>query len=96
MLGATDGTTGLERVRRVRPDVVLLDLMMPGMNGWQVYAQIKADGDLKSIPIIVLTATHAKELDARLVRSDSYVAKPFTADEILAAVGRVLGGREWE
>ncbi len=56
LTGATGGAEGLEAVRRIKPDLVLLDLMMPGMDGWEVYQQMKADEDLKHIPVIIVTA----------------------------------------
>jgi threonine synthase len=59
---ATDGAAGLELVRQVQPDVIITDLMMPGMDGFEVIDTLKADPDLNRIPIIVLTA---KELTPR-------------------------------
>src|SRR3989337_4566126 len=56
VLGANGGVEGLEAVRREKPDLVLLDLMMPDMDGWEVYQQIKADPARRAIPVVVLTA----------------------------------------
>jgi len=56
LIGAMGGREGLDAIRRVKPDLVLLDLMMPDMDGWEVYQQIKADNELKRIPVIVVTA----------------------------------------
>jgi CheY-like chemotaxis protein len=56
VVGALTGREGLETVRRVKPDLILLDLMLPDMDGWQVYQQIKADPELRHIPIQVITA----------------------------------------
>lgn len=55
-VGALTGREGLETVRRVKPSLILLDLMLPNMDGWQVYQQIKADPELRHIPIKVITA----------------------------------------
>jgi len=54
--GATGGTEGLKMIREEHPDLVLLDLMMPDMDGWEVYQQIKADEKTRDIPVIVATA----------------------------------------
>jgi glucose-6-phosphate isomerase/ActR/RegA family two-component response regulator len=56
LVGAVGGREGLETIRRVKPDLVLLDLMMPDMDGWEVYQQMKADEELKDIPVVVVTA----------------------------------------
>jgi CheY-like chemotaxis protein len=56
LIGAVGGQEGLEIVRREKPDLVLLDLMMPDMDGWEVYQRMKADVELKDIPVIVVTA----------------------------------------
>jgi CheY-like chemotaxis protein len=56
LIGAVGGQEGLEAVRREKPDLVLLDLMMPDMDGWEVYQRMKADVELKDIPVIVVTA----------------------------------------
>jgi DNA-binding response OmpR family regulator len=93
-IGALGGREGLETVRRVKPDLVLLDIMMPGMGGWAVHRQMKADDALKSIPIIVVTAlgrssAMARGLDINSV--DGYVVKPFRPQELLQSIGEVLG-----
>jgi two-component system response regulator VicR len=56
LVGAVGGREGLDTVRKLKPDLVLLDLMMPDMDGWEVYQQMKADEELKTIPAIVVTA----------------------------------------
>ncbi len=62
LIGAVGGREGLGTVREVKPDLVLLDLMMPDMDGWEVYQQMKADEDLSTIPVIVVT-TKAQSID---------------------------------
>jgi len=67
VVGALTGREGLETVRRVKPDLILLDLMLPDMDGWELYRQIKADPELRHIPIQVVTA-RAEGIDDALRR----------------------------
>jgi two-component system response regulator VicR len=94
LIGAMGGREGLEAVRRIKPDLVLLDLMMPDMDGWEVYQQMKADEELKNIPVIVVTAKAQsidKVLGLHIAKVDDYVTKPFGPQELLQSVERVLG-----
>ena len=93
LIGAMGGREGLDAIRRVKPDLVLLDLMMPDMDGWEVYQQIKADDELKRIPVIVVTAKAQsidKVLGLHIAKVDDYVTKPFGPQELLQSVERVL------
>jgi len=93
LVGAVGGREGLETVRRVRPDLVLLDLMMPDMDGWEVYQQMKADEELRDIPVIVVTAKAQsidKVLGLHIAKVDDYVTKPFGPQELWESVSRVL------
>ncbi len=97
LIGAMGGREGLEAVRRVRPDLVLLDLMMPDMDGWEVYQQMKADEELSNIPVIVVTAKAQsidKVLGLHIAKVDDYVTKPFGPQELLQSVERVLSKQE--
>ena len=85
---ASDGAEALEKVPLFTPDVVLLDYMMPRMNGLEVLRRLRADDKWKSLPVILLTAKAAQEdkvtgLDAG---ADDYVIKPFDSFELLARV----------
>jgi DNA-binding response OmpR family regulator len=94
LVGAVGGREGLETVRKLKPDLVLLDLMMPDMDGWEVYQQMKADDELKSIPVIVVTAKAQsidKVLGLHIAKVDDYVTKPFGPQELLQSVKKVLG-----
>jgi len=94
LIGAMGGREGLETVRRVKPDLVLLDLMMPDIDGWEVYQQMKADPALKDIPVIVVTAKAQsidKVLGLHIAKVDDYVTKPFGPQELLQSVEKVLG-----
>jgi DNA-binding response OmpR family regulator len=94
LVGAVGGREGLETVRRLKPDLVLLDLMMPDMDGWEVYQQMKADEELRNIPVIVVTAKAQsidKVLGLHIAKVDDYVTKPFGPQELLQSVNKVLG-----
>jgi DNA-binding response OmpR family regulator len=93
LVGAVGGREGLDTVRKLKPDLVLLDLMMPDMDGWEVYQQMKTDDDLKTIPVIVVTAKAQsidKVLGLHIAKVDDYVTKPFGPQELLQSVGKVL------
>jgi two-component system phosphate regulon response regulator PhoB len=87
-----DGEDGLEGVRRSAPDLVLLDLMLPGLDGIEVCRRLKQDPVTRSIPIVMVTAK-GEESDAVLglgVGADDYVRKPFSPKELVARVSAVL------
>ena len=86
VIGATGGVEGLKMVREEKPDLVLLDLMMPDMDGWEVYQQIKADEKTKGIPVIVVTAK-AQSIDKVL---GLHIAKPFSPQDLLNSIEKVL------
>jgi DNA-binding response OmpR family regulator len=94
LIGAVGGREGLEVVRKIKPKLVLLDLMMPDIDGWEVYQQMKADEELSHIPVIVVTAKAQsidKVLGLHIAKVDDYVTKPFGPQELLASVNKVLG-----
>jgi DNA-binding response OmpR family regulator len=91
--GAAGGVEGLKMIRQEAPDLVLLDLMMPDMDGWEVYQQMKAHDELKGIPVIVVTAKAQsidKVLGLHIAKVDDYITKPFGPQELLDSVERVL------
>jgi len=93
VLGALSGPEGLDIIRQHQPDLVLLDLMLPGMGGWAVYQHMKADQATSDIPVIVVTAK-AEGIDEVLAKHiakvDGYVKKPFSPQELLDSIDRVL------
>ncbi|MEJ2265262.1 MAG: response regulator [Anaerolineales bacterium] len=93
VIGATGGREGLDAVRKELPDLVLLDLMMPDMDGWQVYQQMKAGEPTRDIPVIVVTAKAQsidKVLGLHIAKVDDYISKPFSPQELAESVERVL------
>jgi DNA-binding response OmpR family regulator len=93
VLEASDGPTGLDSARRSRPDVILLDVMMPGLDGWQVAEELLDDESTSGIPIVFLTARaelrdRARGLD---VGGIDYVTKPFNPIELASLVRELLG-----
>ena len=96
VLGADGGIEGLELVKRELPDLVLLDLMMPDMDGWDVYQQMKSDENTRHIPVIVVTAKAQsidKVLGLHIAKVEDYIAKPFSPQELLDSVEKVLANR---
>ncbi|MGI6207212.1 MAG: response regulator transcription factor [Anaerolineae bacterium] len=94
--GCTNGPSGLAAAQESRPDVILLDLMMPGMGGWEVFRRLRQDASLADIPVIVVTARAQnidKMLGLHIARVDDYVTKPFGPQELLDRVGAVLARR---
>ena len=92
--GAEGGREGLRSMQENPPDLVLLDLMMPDMDGWEVYRQIKANDQLKDIPVIAVTAKAQgidRVLGLHIAGMDDFITKPFGPKELVASVERVLG-----
>lgn len=93
VIGASGGREGLDVVRQTLPDVVLLDLMMPDMDGWDVYQQMKADEVTRQIPVIVVTAKAQnidKVLGLHIAKVEDYISKPFSPQELVVSLERVL------
>jgi CheY-like chemotaxis protein len=92
VIEAVNGEEGLELAKRERPDLILMDLSLPVMDGWEATKQIKANDDLRSIPVIALTA-HAMvgdEEKAVAAGCDDYLAKPLDEDELMTKVAKFL------
>jgi two-component system response regulator VicR len=94
--GAEGGKAGLQAMQTTPPDLVLLDLMMPDMDGWDVYQKMKADVLTRNIPIIVVTASGQaidREFGLHIAKVDDYIVKPFSPQDLLTSVDRVLGAK---
>jgi DNA-binding response OmpR family regulator len=93
VIGAAGGREGLDIIRDVVPDLVLLDLMMPDIEGWDVYQQIRADEATKHIPVIVVTAKAQnidKVLGLHIAKVNDYISKPFSPQDLVTSVEKVL------
>ena len=91
---ASDGREALDKIGTLKPDLVILDVMMPKMDGLEVCRHLKADPKLASIPVILLSA-RAQDLDIREgldIGANAYLTKPFDPVELLDVVGRLLSG----
>ena len=92
--GAMGGKDGLDAILAIKPDLVLLDLMMPDMDGWEVYQQMKADEEMKQIPVVVVTAKAQsidKVLGLHIAKVDDYITKPFGPEDLRSSIERILG-----
>jgi DNA-binding response OmpR family regulator len=95
LLEASDGEEAMRLIRENTPDLVVLDVMMPGMSGWEICKAIREDGDLSSIGIIMLTGIGERlnEMTSPLYGADAHLDKPFELSALDEAVTRVLGER---
>ncbi len=92
-VAALDGRTALDVIRQAKPDVVLLDLMMPDVSGWEVYRQMKAHRETRDIPVIVVTVLDRRWSERRGLDPadvEGYVVKPFVPRELVREIHRTL------
>jgi CheY-like chemotaxis protein len=90
---AATGDEALELARELAPDVIVLDLMLPGRSGLDVLAELRSDEAIRDTPVVVMTAwTHAQEA-ALASGADRFLAKPFEPDELKALVDELVSGR---
>ena len=90
---AADGAAGIEAAARERPDLILMDLSLPGVDGWEATRRLKAEPETEAIPVIALTA-HAMQGDeerARACGCDDYLTKPIDEDQLFGKLARLLG-----
>jgi DNA-binding response OmpR family regulator len=91
--GVGNGRDGLSVIEEIQPDLVLLDLMMPDMDGWEVYQSMRANESMRQVPVIVLTAKAQsidKVLGLHIAKVDDYITKPFSPGELIQSVRKVL------
>lgn len=92
VISAGDGQEALEKVRKAKPDLIILDLMLPKIDGYKVCRMLKFDDKYKNVPIILFTA-RAQQSDMKLgeeVGADAYLVKPFEAEVLLAKIEELL------
>lgn len=90
-----DSVIAVDKIREIRPDLVLLDIMMPKITGFDLCSQIKSDPELKAIKVVFLTA---KDMDftrkkAEDLQADGFIAKPFSPKELLSFINELLGNQ---
>jgi two-component system alkaline phosphatase synthesis response regulator PhoP len=92
VLTANDGESAWQLIRRERPDLVVLDLMLPGRDGWDITRRVRADEQLANMPIVLLTARvdDRDKIEGFELGADDYITKPFNAPEVVARVRAVL------
>lgn len=92
---AENGREGLEKAQKLVPDLIITDLMMPGMDGLEVCRQVRSNEIINHIPIIVVTAkiTEEERIEGIAAGADAYLSKPFNADELRTRVEKLLEGR---
>ncbi len=95
---AYDGNEGLQKARQFKPDLILLDVMMPEKDGWTVLQEIRQDPELKETPVVMLTALSQATDIARGWESgvDCYLTKPFDPLEMIEICKRILQAQEFD
>jgi len=92
VITAADGEEAIERAKKEKPDLVVLDIMMPKVDGFEACRRLKADPETSPIPVILLTAK-GREVDRRMgmeVGADDYIVKPFSPNKLIEKIGSFL------
>ena len=89
---ASDGESGLEKAREMRPDVIVLDLNLPGIDGKQVIQMLRNDGPLRGVPILVVTGDDDQDAQSAVeLGADGYLTKPVEFDDLIHAIDKLMG-----
>jgi two-component system, cell cycle response regulator DivK len=98
VIEAADGEAGVARAKSDRPGLILMDIQMPVIDGYEATRRIKVDPDLKSIPIVAVSSFAMKgdEEKARTAGCDHYVTKPFSPMQLLRLIRGLVGDMSWE
>jgi len=97
VIGAYDGEEALKKAKEIKPDLILLDILMPKMDGWETLRRLKRDEELKNIPIAILTAlplTPEDTYDKPIDYIENYIVKPFTKDALLKKIEDIFEREE--
>ena len=88
---ATSGQMGLDMAKQIKPDLIFLDVMMPGFDGIETLKRMKADNELKNIPVVMLTAviTEKAKLETHNLKVDGYLNKPLEMDILMAKIEEI-------
>jgi DNA-binding response OmpR family regulator len=93
VISVDSGEFGLEMLKSLQPDVLLLDLMLPDIDGWEIYRQMKEDEEMVDLPVIIISARDAKQ-DAKrglhVIGNDQFVEKPFDVPALIALVKQAI------
>ncbi len=93
IVSVSDGLKGFETVEQEKPDLVMLDLMMPNIDGWDIYHQLKSNETTNSIPVIVISAKAQpidKVLGLQIAKVNNYISKPFRPQELIDSIEEIL------
>ena len=93
VVSTNDGMEGFELIEKESPDLVLLDLMMPNIDGWDIYHQIKSNENTNHIPVIIISAKAQpidKVLGIEIAKVNNYIGKPFKPQELLESIESIL------
>jgi len=97
VIKAADGKEGLRLARKERPDMIILDIMMPGLGGGEVAEILKSDSSTKEIPVIFLTCLYTKEEETsqgHAISGNFFIAKPFDQNELLSEIKQRLNNKK--
>ena len=97
VFGIAEGLEGLKLVQETDPELILLDLMLPDMDGWEIYRQLKQNDSTQNIPVIVVTAKAQsidKVLGLEIAKVDEYISKPFRPQELVYRVNQIVSKEE--
>jgi CheY-like chemotaxis protein len=93
VIRADNGQEALERIDSEKPDAILLDLMLPVLDGWQLHERLRARADTASIPVVLMSASRNLAQTARKLGAAAYLAKPFGVDELVRVIRRQTAPR---
>jgi DNA-binding response OmpR family regulator len=93
IISTNNGLEGFDLVSNEKPDLILLDLMMPDIDGWDIYHQLKSSGQTENIPVVVISAKAQpidKVLGLQVAKVNNYIAKPFKPQELIEVIENIL------